>query len=99
MIISRAQRYDDPAELEKVKERILNKLKNSGQGAANTVWGAVGKVWEGKGGVYLEDMAPAEVAGDRDLRDGGYAEFAFDEEAEKKLWEMSCEMVGQKTVL
>lgn len=28
------------------------------------------------------------------ILNGGYFPHAFDEEAEKKLWEVSCEMVG-----
>ena len=31
------------------------------QGAATTVWAAVGKVWEGKGGVFLEDCQGREA--------------------------------------
>jgi hypothetical protein len=32
------------------------------------------------------------------LRFLGYARFAFDGEGEKKLWDMSCKMVGVKDV-
>ena len=74
---------------------VAEMMKSVEQGAATTVWAAVGKVWEGKGGVYLEDCG---VAGpekvDAQLADVGYAKHAFDEEKEGRLWRVSCEMVG-----
>ncbi len=93
--MSRAQRHDDPVEMEKLVKILEKQIKSLEQGAATTVWGAVGKVWEGKGGVYLEDMRKGEVARTGNVMDGGYADFAFDEEAERRLWDMSCEMVGE----
>ena len=65
---------------------------------------------EGKGGLYLEDCkegAPFALLEALDGKDidaeaqrnwlilkGGYFPHAFDEESEKKLWGISCEMVG-----
>lgn len=95
-IRSRAQRYDDPKELEAVLPKIKHILKSAEQGAATTVWGTVATVLEGKGGLYLEDCGVAEEAVGDDMSSGGYAAFAFDEEAERKLWEVSCGMVGVK---
>jgi NAD(P)-dependent dehydrogenase (short-subunit alcohol dehydrogenase family) len=95
-IRSRAQRYDDPKELEAVLPKIKHILKDAGQGAATTVWGAVAKVLEGKGGLYLENCGEAGEAVGDDVSSGGYAAFAFDEKAERKLWEVCCEMVGVK---
>lgn len=96
-IRSRAQRHDDPKALEAVLPKLKHILKDASQGAATTVWGTVAKVLEGKGGMYLEDCgeaAPAaQAAGSETIASGGYAPFAFDEEAEKKLWEVSCDLV------
>jgi len=71
-------------------------LKSTAQGAATTVWAAVGKELERKGAEYLEDCATGHEAVGDNVLNGGYAPFAFDEKAEKKLWGMSCEMVGAK---
>lgn len=95
-IRSRAQRHDDPKELEAILPSIKHILKDASQGAATTVWGAVAKILEGKGGMYLEDCAEAVENADQNMLSGGYAPFAFDQEAEKKLWDVSCEMVGVK---
>ncbi|KAJ4296808.1 hypothetical protein N0V90_006856 [Kalmusia sp. IMI 367209] len=70
-------------------------MKNEAQGAATSVWAAVAKVWEGKGGKYLDDcqIAPPlpEGAG---LFNSGYEKWAYDEERAKKLWAMSNKFVG-----
>jgi NAD(P)-dependent dehydrogenase (short-subunit alcohol dehydrogenase family) len=39
---------------------ILKIMKSAEQGAATTVWAAVSKTWENKGGKYLEDCKEAE---------------------------------------
>ncbi|CZR57113.1 related to reductases [Phialocephala subalpina] len=98
-IISRAQRHDDPKELAAALPKLKHILKDTAQGAATTVWGAVAKVLEGKGALYLEDCGEAAEAGAEGeglITSGGYAPFTFDEEAEEKLWQMSCELVGVK---
>lgn len=75
-------------------------FKSPEQGAATTVWAAIAKELEGKGGKYLEDCAVAGPApaptGDPtvDMGAPGYAEWAFDEAKERALWKISCEMVG-----
>ena len=68
-------------------------FKNAEQGAATTVWAAVGKDWEGKGGKYLADC---DVPGpNKDTHKmHGYAPYAYDEEAAKKLWSLSLQLVG-----
>lgn len=89
---------------------LKNVLKTTAQGAATTVWAAVAKVWEGRGAVYVEDCKEAEpfalpkaldgkpLDGEAErnwlILHGGYFLHAFDEESEKKLWNVSCEMVG-----
>ncbi|KAK9423578.1 hypothetical protein SUNI508_04059 [Seiridium unicorne] len=70
-------------------------LKDPAQGAATTVWGAVAKEWEGKGGVYLDEVAEGWLTPDDGLYyHGGYAPQAFDAPTEKKLWDVSSELVG-----
>lgn len=92
-IRSRAQRYDDPEQLAKRLPELKQVLKTQPQGAATQVWAAVGGVWEGVGGKYLEDCREGVEVGEVSLFTGGYMAFAFDEEAEKKLWKVSCGMV------
>lgn len=70
-------------------------MKNTAQGAATTVWAAIGKCWEGKGGKYLDDcqIAPAVPEG-AGLFISGYEEWAFDEKKAQRLWSMSNKLVG-----
>lgn len=71
--------------------------KSPEQGAATTVWAAVAKEWEGKGGRYLEDVSEAEPFDPKSEIPGhapGYAPYAYDQKAAAKLWEDSMMMVG-----
>ncbi|KAL5384330.1 hypothetical protein DPSP01_005477 [Paraphaeosphaeria sporulosa] len=76
-------------------EEFMRAWKSPEQGAATQVWAAVGKELEGKGGAYLEDchVAGPAVEGNPHF---GYTRAAYDEASEKRLWEVSCEMVGFK---
>jgi NAD(P)-dependent dehydrogenase (short-subunit alcohol dehydrogenase family) len=79
----------------KASEEIVNYMKSPEQGAATTVWAAVAKVWEGKGGKYLDDCQVSQpVPEGYELLDSGYEKWAYDEEKEGKLWKMSNEWVG-----
>lgn len=75
---------------------VLNvQFKSTAQGAATTVYAAISKYWEGKGGRYLENCAESgPVQEPRTPVSPGYALHAFDEEKEKKLWLDSLKMVG-----
>uniref|UniRef100_A0A093VD31 Retinol dehydrogenase 12 n=1 Tax=Talaromyces marneffei PM1 TaxID=1077442 RepID=A0A093VD31_TALMA len=70
-------------------------LKSVEQGAATTIWAAVGKEWEGTGGKFLENV---QISPPADESKGpvsmGYAEYAYDVDAATKLWEDSLGMVG-----
>ncbi|KAJ4176385.1 hypothetical protein NW767_015472 [Fusarium falciforme] len=70
--------------------------KSPSQGAATTVWAAIGKEWEGKGGRYLADVAEAEAwENDGDaLLSARYAKHAYNPELEGRLWEDSLKLVG-----
>ncbi|KAI0118367.1 putative short-chain dehydrogenase [Nemania sp. FL0031] len=74
---------------------VLQKvLKSTAQGAATQVWAAVAKVWEGQGAIYLEECRKGHECEEPDLLNGGYKAYVFDKEAEEKLWDMSCKLVG-----
>ena len=78
----------------KGKPGIDKFMKSTGQGAATTVLAAVGKEFEGKGRLYLEDCEVAKLSEGGDFAAGGYVGHAFDKEKEARLWEDSLKMVG-----
>ncbi|KAM0252755.1 hypothetical protein ACHAQJ_007593 [Trichoderma viride] len=74
---------------------ILKTLKSAEQGAATTVWAAVSKSWENRGGKYLEDCKEAE----RGVDDGevfgvGWVKQTYNLKEEDRLWKHSLELVG-----
>ena len=71
-----------------------NYMKSPEQGAATTVYAALSKEWEGRGGRYLEDCQEAERTDDPSPLAVGYHPRAYNEEGEKKLWADSLEYVG-----
>ncbi len=75
----------------KARPNVDNMLKSTEQGAATSVLAAVGKVYERKGRLYLEDCDTAELT-----KSGaeGYVAYAFDKKKEGRLWEDSLKMVG-----
>ncbi|PYI09728.1 NAD(P)-binding protein [Aspergillus sclerotiicarbonarius CBS 121057] len=71
--------------------------KTPEQGAATTVWAAVAKELEGRGGVYLDNCAVAEEWVPTESGWGpGYASWAFNPESEARLWATSLELLGLK---
>jgi NAD(P)-dependent dehydrogenase (short-subunit alcohol dehydrogenase family) len=74
---------------------VKRQMKSPEQGAATSVWGATAKALEGKGRVWMEDCQTCgpmpEAAGNFGI---GFALWAFDEEAEDRLWEVSNSLVG-----
>ncbi|KAB8069503.1 hypothetical protein BDV29DRAFT_198659 [Aspergillus leporis] len=78
-------------------ETIAKMWKTLEHGAATSVWAAVAKELEGKGGKYLEDCHIAEPNDpSTGLAGPGYAPWVYDEAKEGKLWEISSELVGLK---
>lgn len=79
----------------KSHETMGPQWKNTEQGAATTVWAAMSKALEGRGGKYLEDC---QIAGPWDPETGemgsGYAPWVYNEDKAVKLWERSVELVG-----
>ncbi|KAE8155208.1 hypothetical protein BDV25DRAFT_169337 [Aspergillus avenaceus] len=69
--------------------------KSPEQGAATTVWGAVDKEWEGKGGKYLADCAESKPGTANDTSAfGTYVSHTYSPEHEARLWKDSVEMLG-----
>ena len=71
--------------------------KSAAQGAATTVYAALSRDFEGKGGVFLANCAVMGPFGGEeplDITDDGYAPHAYDAGAEGRLWRDSLGMVG-----
>ncbi|MCJ1396479.1 hypothetical protein MMC18_009369 [Xylographa bjoerkii] len=75
----------------KARPNVENILKSSEQGAATTVLAAVGKMYETKGRLFLEDCDTASLT---ENGDAGHSAYAFDKEKEARLWKDSLRMVG-----
>ncbi|KAI9351751.1 short-chain dehydrogenase [Zopfochytrium polystomum] len=67
--------------------------KSNEQGAATVVWAALARELEGLGGLYLEDEAVAQPAA-TPAEGKGFADYAYDADAARELWEVSCDIVG-----
>ncbi len=69
--------------------------KSVEQGAATSVWAATAPELAGRGGLYLEDCS----IGRPDATGSavsGYADYALDEAAAERLWQLSEQLVGQR---
>ncbi|KAJ3117510.1 hypothetical protein HDU96_006439 [Phlyctochytrium bullatum] len=78
-------------------EKMMRAFKSAEQGAATSVWAAVAREWEGKGGVYLEDVQESEPVAEGvgfAVEEPGHAPWAYDAEKERSLWEESLKVVG-----
>jgi NAD(P)-dependent dehydrogenase (short-subunit alcohol dehydrogenase family) len=75
---------------------LMECMKNAEQGAATTVWAAIGAEWATKGGKYLVDFAEATPAeeGEESYSLPTYAPWAYDEEKSARLWRDSLDIVG-----
>lgn len=77
--------------------KLLHKsMKSIAQGAATTIYAALSKEWEGRGGRYLSDLVEqdaADTTGDWLQSEVGYAPWAYDEEAAGQLWQESQKLV------
>ncbi|KAH8893017.1 short-chain dehydrogenase/reductase-like protein [Thozetella sp. PMI_491] len=99
MIFTGLTQHVDPASFKEMQknEAAMKAMKSPEQGAATTVWAAIGQEWENKGGEYLADCgrtSPASGEGDP-ITKGGYAAHAYNPEVEARLWRDSLKMVGQ----
>ncbi|KAL5591139.1 hypothetical protein FOBRF1_014696 [Fusarium oxysporum] len=74
---------------------IPKMMKSPEQGAATTVWAAIGKEWENKGGEYLAECWKKVRGNDKhEIAGEGFAGHAYDPENEARLWKDSLQMVG-----
>ncbi|KAJ6026476.1 uncharacterized protein N7446_004926 [Penicillium canescens] len=74
---------------------LVKSLKSPEQGAATTVWAAIGKEWENKEGRYLSNCAEAKRGDDlSDMTSADYVSHTYDRESEGRLWEDSVKIVG-----
>ena len=72
-------------------------MKSTEQGAATSVYAALSEEWKNKGGRYMSDCqatGPFKGTDPMAVGDDGYATWAYDEAAEKRLWSESLKMVG-----
>lgn len=75
-------------------------MKSPEQGAATQIYAALSREWKSKGGKYLSNCVEEKpFGGDKNplaIGDDGYADWAYDETKEKRLWMDSLRMVGLK---
>ncbi|MFA7439368.1 MAG: SDR family NAD(P)-dependent oxidoreductase [Sphingomonadaceae bacterium] len=92
-------RHLNPGDLEKMLAPSADDprpyfFKNTGQGAATSVWAAVGPELDGHGGLYLENCAEALPFGPDLPRGEGVKSWALDPKSAARLWEISEARVG-----
>lgn len=78
-------------------EKVAKYMKSPEQGAATSVYAALGAEWEGRGGLYLSDcrvQGPFRGGEAIGVGDEGWERWAFDVEAEERLWRDSLRIVG-----
>jgi len=70
-------------------------FKNAEQGAATTIWAAVSKEFEGKGGFYLEDCDYSKLSTLEEMKTTwhGLLSYATDEKNAEKLWQVSEQLL------
>lgn len=85
-----------PPDAFKGMEHLYPSMKSVEQGAATSVWAAVGQAWSQEGGKYLVDCAVAGpyVEGEDKFTTGGFAPWAYDAEMAGRLWRDSLGLVG-----
>ncbi|DBB06812.1 TPA: hypothetical protein ACH3X3_009474 [Trebouxia sp. C0006] len=94
VIFTPLARHLDPEMVKAFETPYYQKLqKNAQQGAATTVWAAISRECEGKGGKYLEDCGIGKPRQDG-KGSAGYAPHVYDEATAKKLWDVSLQLVG-----
>jgi NAD(P)-dependent dehydrogenase (short-subunit alcohol dehydrogenase family) len=96
-IITGLMQHMDLAVLQEMQkdENLFKTLKSPEQGAATTVWAAIGQEWEKKGGEYLAECGKTARGNDNhEIAGAGFASHAYDPENEARLWKDSLKMVG-----
>ncbi|KAH6985223.1 short-chain dehydrogenase [Ilyonectria destructans] len=94
-IFTPLQKFIPNAEEVMSTPEVQRMLKSPEQGSATSVWAAVAKELEGKGGKYLEDVSESEpVSGETYVGGPGYAPQAYDPPTENALWTASLKMLN-----
>ncbi|KAJ4251430.1 hypothetical protein NW762_011413 [Fusarium torreyae] len=96
VVMTNLGQYIDTSQLE-WSDEMKRDMKNPAQGAATTVYAALSKEWEGRGGRYLSNCVeepPQRPGADSMSAEPGYAPWIYDEKAEGRLWEESNKLVG-----
>lgn len=92
-----ARHMDEDSMKAMITDQLLKDLKSPAQGAATSVWGALSPDLEGCGGKYLENCSIGQpVKEGAEQFDPGFAAHIFDQNAAKKLWDLSDAMVNSK---
>lgn len=97
LIATALMQHMDPVMVEVFSkdENAYKLMKSPEQGAATTVWAAIGKEWETKGGKYLAECGTTTRGNDKhEIAGVGYAGHCYDPEKEARLWKDSLKMVG-----
>ncbi len=94
-ILTPLAKYVPDAEIDSLTtdKAMFRIMMNPEQGAATTVWAAIGKQWEHRGGKYLAYCAESKPWKDKSDY-SGYAKHAYDQESEGRLWRDSLKLVG-----
>ena len=100
-IFTNLGRHLDPSFMEGFKQgEFLKMVKSPEQGAATTVWAAIGKDWENNGGKYLEECSVSEPVDPSKKPEEltpiipGYSSYIYDTDAASRLWDLSNKLVG-----
>ena len=73
------------------------RFKSTAQGASTSIWAAVAPELDGVGGRYLEDCAIAEPwTEERPM--SGYMPYALDPDDAARLWTVSEELIGERSL-
>jgi NAD(P)-dependent dehydrogenase (short-subunit alcohol dehydrogenase family) len=96
-IVTELGRHLEKSDIEELMSRAPSggiQWKTVESGAATSVWAATAPELEGRGGLYLEDCGVGEI-GATDDSSVGYDAHAFDTDGERRLWQVSEELVGE----
>lgn len=75
-------------------EGLLRLAKTTAQGCATQVWAATTEEFNARGGTYLADLGECGPFPEgASPAAAGYGPHVYDEEAEERLWDLSCEIV------
>lgn len=74
--------------------KIHERFKTTEQGASTETWAATSPQLDGKGGLYCEDCDVAQLTQPGTSRISGVDPHAVDEDAARRLWDVSVEATG-----